>query len=661
MKLLLGIFLALLVFVGIGDAQTPGQRLLIHSRHVSSCNPPYKTITATQSAPGVTSGATPVGNVAVTFGAAVRTGGTVITAVSWDSGGGAVVSNMTDDQGNVYAPLDTVVDTGNNQSTEDFYAFNITNAPMTMTATFSIPAAFVELTADEFANVLTTSPLDGHIGNFQATVGTSANAVTSGTISTAANGDLIWGVTVESSGAGGPFTAGTGFTAGDLALQAFMLTEHKDAPFAGTPAATFTTGATSTTSTAVVALKPAPATACSGVLPPPPPVSTAACLTGTPIEVTSPPYNAVADGTTDNLPAFNNALVASASSGRPVHVKAAAGMYAYNGDIQVVGGAELYGDLTAANPTATVLKPLDGTNSAVRLSGTKPIAHNFKVQGNGGGRLGNNDSSGVYADGDGSATQYLMQNIWVDATQSVGFFNGAGSFINGATHGHVLSNLATNTQADSFHVQGGANFIEFDHNKTMNSGDDEFSNVSYSGGTGLTHDNYFHDNVGMGGNARGLSIVGGRNIRMIHNNTSVVSNKAAAYFATESGFSSPAIDGTNTIMNNTFLGSGGPTGHGTIQFFADSNPISGITISNNQVLNPVADVVQSTGSQPVTSTSIINNNYYYSGSHNDFNNGNPNAAITVSGNTDSAPGAYPGDNPPTSIGGLGTVLTLACP
>lgn len=930
MRLLAAIlFLVALAAAGLAVLMPPADSAIFAAKYpVGTCTPAPLPISLRASTITPDGDVTAATTLVITLASTVATGDTVVGQVSWDTGSGASLSSVIDNKGNGYQILDTVPDSAHLQTSADFYATNITNAPTSITATFSIAAAYRFASADEFVNVLGVTPLDGHAGNLQSTPGLGSNAVTSGSITTTVAHDMIWGGTTLVTSSPTGVNSGTSFTTG--VNSAYLASEFLVQTTAGAQAATFTlTSGTPDTITFAAAFKAA--SSCS--VPPPPttldigafnggdasgeanteafetwlgrsmnfavefggdasqsdftgstgfefslwpngrkllysqpliwtgatlaaaasgtydseyasvaadiaaaaaagkvyairigweengdwypwsihsgspadyaaayrrlalairaaypaakfdwnqnwgqtdpaaaypgddvvdyitmdvyensayttgtctdrwnqfvsqpsgfaslttvaafaaahgkpmgiseyasnyndgcfvqnmhdwivshtfayqsywnstsafngllsnypvnqtvyynnwhgiPPSPTTCLTGAPIDVTAAPYNAVADGTTNNITAFTNALAAGASAGRPVHVPAAVGAYAYSGDIPVVAGSELYGDVTASNQTATTLKPLDPNNSALEMTGDKPIVHNLYINGSAPTRLSNPQSSGVFAN---RATHFLVQNVGVNGVGSVGFFTGSDTGLVGSSNGRITSNMASNTLADSFHETNGSSNIEVDHNASTNSGDDEYSVVTYDP-SAITNNIYVHDNYGTGGHTRGLSFVGGNSVTYYHNNISTGSCDAALYLATESGFTSPPIGGTSNISFNTLLGSGGC--QGTIQFFAESNPITGVTIQNNQVLNPVADIVQSTGTQTVTAT-VQNQNYYYNGTHNNLNNVNGAATFTTSNNLDFPASSYPGDNPPASVGGIGTNTILACP
>jgi hypothetical protein len=170
---------------------------------------------------------------AVTLGATVGSGNLVVFAVGAQSGSTATVA---DDKGNTYtaAPSPNPV-TGNSYEVFMFYLGNITNGPITMTATLGASRTFVQCFAEEYSG-MATSPFDVSTAQFQATPGTTADAVTSGNATTTVNGDLIWAITASTNTS--TFSVGTSFTQRQSVAGEFM-TESRVQSTAGAVAGTF--------------------------------------------------------------------------------------------------------------------------------------------------------------------------------------------------------------------------------------------------------------------------------------------------------------------------------------------------------------------------------------------------------------------------------------
>jgi hypothetical protein len=131
---------------------------------------------------------------------------------------------------------------------------NLTTVPTAFTATLSAAGTFWRVRVDEITNVA-ASPLDGATAAFQSAPGTGANAISSGNITTTANGDFIFGVTMFDSTSVNSLLPGTGFFSlgggGTDGITAEQLLQSA----AGAISATFTQAVASQATTAVVAFK----------------------------------------------------------------------------------------------------------------------------------------------------------------------------------------------------------------------------------------------------------------------------------------------------------------------------------------------------------------------------------------------------------------------
>jgi hypothetical protein len=145
-----------------------------------------------------------------------------------------------------------------------FYFKNVTNGPVTVTATWAHPDTFREITVHEVSGADTTAPLEntGGTGQVQPNLADATDAATSGSFTTATNGDYIYGAVIVSAGAGDA-AAGTSFTQREHSVNDHT-TEDRIQSAAGSVAATFTTsggGGNSYYITVMMAFKPAAAAA----------------------------------------------------------------------------------------------------------------------------------------------------------------------------------------------------------------------------------------------------------------------------------------------------------------------------------------------------------------------------------------------------------------
>lgn len=133
------------------------------------------------------------------FGSTIGSGHTVCALVYANGVTGAVT--LTDDKSNSYTQVTSIAPGGTGVWV--FFAANLTNGPKTLTATSS-GATFNIVAGDEFSGV--SNQPDG----YNAAGG--APVASTGTWTTAVNGDLVWGGL--GLGAGLTWSPGSGFTAG---------------------------------------------------------------------------------------------------------------------------------------------------------------------------------------------------------------------------------------------------------------------------------------------------------------------------------------------------------------------------------------------------------------------------------------------------------------
>jgi hypothetical protein len=195
----------------------------------------------------------------LTLGGAIGSGHLVIVtfaAAGFLSGDSITI---TDNKGNTYTNAYTplVTASGFSYAMVTAYAVNVINGPQTFTGTDNTNVGtFLSLTVDEFSGA---GALDvaAHASS-QTNPGTGTDAATSGSITTATNGDLVYGIGLSVGGTG--YTAaGTGFAYVQNGVLAGYYTEYLTQAAHGAIAATFTDGggASDVTLIAVLAFKPA--------------------------------------------------------------------------------------------------------------------------------------------------------------------------------------------------------------------------------------------------------------------------------------------------------------------------------------------------------------------------------------------------------------------
>src|SRR6202034_294101 len=187
--------------------------------------------------------------IALTLPGAVGTSNLVAGEVAFLSGN---LVSIVDDKGNDYVIVDTL--TGGGLIVVSFYLANIANGPKTLTANFSASQGFSSLIVDEYSGVAPASPLDNHQIQYQTSIPSGNDGISSGSAITQYSGDLVYGAM---NGPPDTIVAGTGFSLRQQTGDG----EHSEdlvQSAAGSVAATFSysPGAASQSWTAMMAFKP---------------------------------------------------------------------------------------------------------------------------------------------------------------------------------------------------------------------------------------------------------------------------------------------------------------------------------------------------------------------------------------------------------------------
>jgi hypothetical protein len=166
----------------------------------------------------------------VAFPAATRSGGLIIAEVDFSAASNFI--SLSDSQGNLYQQVGT-----EQQSTSFgiksrlYYAANIRGGADTVTVVVSGTPAYHEVYLHEYAGLDLTAPLDA----FSVRVSTGTT-FSSGTVTTTANHDLLYGIEIDSQGA----TAASGWTT--RSTMNSNVAADQDAPSPGTYAFTGRSG-----------------------------------------------------------------------------------------------------------------------------------------------------------------------------------------------------------------------------------------------------------------------------------------------------------------------------------------------------------------------------------------------------------------------------------
>jgi IPT/TIG domain len=181
-------------------------------------------------------GGAAVASISVTFNLPTTTGNAIILGITYGNLNPTI--SATDSQGNKYLLAINTYDSGHRQGSAILYATNIIGGTHnTVTVTFNSLVAYLAVGVHEYSGIVASAALDVAIGR----LGTGS-APSSGSATTTASGDLIFGCGVDDgSGQGDTFIAGSGFTKRvDLGNTAAYSDEDGAQTQAGPIAATWT-------------------------------------------------------------------------------------------------------------------------------------------------------------------------------------------------------------------------------------------------------------------------------------------------------------------------------------------------------------------------------------------------------------------------------------
>lgn len=188
---------------------------------------------------GAQNGAGSGTTIAQALGSTVGVGNLVTGRVEWITATLTDLTSVTDDQGNTYNLAPAAVAEDSDWAVRGFWLANITNAPKTLTAHFANTQSQSVITIDEFSGGGASATIDKSNTNVQTALNTGTDNLTSGSVTTIADGELIYAVTGSSLFTTPVYAAGTGFTQLEQLSAANPTSEWKVQTTHGAVAATF--------------------------------------------------------------------------------------------------------------------------------------------------------------------------------------------------------------------------------------------------------------------------------------------------------------------------------------------------------------------------------------------------------------------------------------
>lgn len=174
-------------------------------------------------------------SIALAYGSNVTAGSLLVCHVYANHG----VTGIADSRTQTWSSAVSVTDNAT-YTLATYYFPNTTAGANTVTVTFAGTITYASLQIAEYSGCATSTPLDKFASNSQTDPGTGTNAVTSGSVTTVTDGQLIVGWTSALVAGGSTVSAGTGFT-GRTNIFGDTLHEDQVQTSAGAIAATFTT------------------------------------------------------------------------------------------------------------------------------------------------------------------------------------------------------------------------------------------------------------------------------------------------------------------------------------------------------------------------------------------------------------------------------------
>src|SRR5271166_4939255 len=240
------------------------------------------------------------------------------------------------------------------------------------------------------------------------------------------------------------------------------------------------------------------------------------------ISITSAPYNAVGDGSTDNTTAIQNAFNDAYTNGKSVFIPA--GNFFYSNNL-TVNGITVFGTGSASILTCTVQ-----ANSSLELTGSGAFLTCFQIVSQSTSRLAPYQAAIIWPYG---CTNFTVQNMLLQGASSATIFCAE------ASYGVIQWNTVWNSWADSITQTKGTNYVTVNGNRIYNSGDDNISKNSYTGYSPSVNNIVITNNTGLLQNwGRCSEISGGSNITFNTNfflQDNAVNPFAGFFCATENG------------------------------------------------------------------------------------------------------------------------------
>lgn len=256
-------------------------------------------------------------------------------------------------------------------------------------------------------------------------------------------------------------------------------------------------------------------------------------------------------------------------------VKLPAGTFRHSG-LLMIDGIEVSGE-----GDQTVLIGTTSNQSAIVVKGSGSKLSNIKISFKGTSRSSYDEAALVLI---GEADNFVVEKLSLEGGNQAGFF------VRDSGPGQIKGNKIRNTLADSIHITKKSHDITVADNITHNSGDDGIAVVSYEKDRGLSYNIAILNNMVIDNKyARGISVIGGRNILIADNLIQCKAGYAGIMMASESSFKTYGVKYVKVERNTVKSCGGSRTGHGAIMISRDNADNEAIQILENKVIDAQAD------------------------------------------------------------------------
>lgn len=218
---------------------------------------------------------------------------------------------------------------------------------------------------------------------------------------------------------------------------------------------------------------------------------------------------------------------------------------------------------------------------------------NLRVMGAARARTAASESNGLMiGDGTRPATDFVLENVTIDAVAPRHGTGGAGFMFDNASNGRIARITVRHSLADGIHITNGSHHLRFEQTLSEATGDDGFAVVSYVPQQRICHHISLTGGISRASRARGFTVAGGRDIVL----TRVRAERSAAagmYFYGEDSWNTYGVARCQLI---DAVALGCSTGDGLPAGFSNGAIIVGgrdgvDSVGGEQVLRAAADCV----------------------------------------------------------------------